>query len=48
MKHKALDMDFIQTMKEDLQQSIMAVHGVVRCGIYGSHAVDWSDTSEYH
>ena len=48
MKHKALYKDFIQTVKEDLQQSIMAVHGLVRCGIYGSQAVNWSDTSEYH
>ena len=35
-------------MKVDLQQSIIAAHGVVRWVIYGSQAVNWSDASEYH
>ena len=29
MKHKALYTDLIETVKEDLQQSIMAFNGVV-------------------
>ena len=35
-------------VKVDLQQSIIAAHGVVRRVVYGSQAINWSDASEYH